>query len=93
VQTASNARAYILRDPGRNLSAIVFDIPAAELAGATGWRITADCNEFFDPLQSGGDVPGADPTGGLLDLPTNPVPIFEDGFESGDTSAWSRTVP
>ncbi|MDH3525763.1 MAG: hypothetical protein OES32_19505 [Acidobacteriota bacterium] len=22
-----------------------------------------------------------------------PVPIFADGFESGDTSAWSSTVP
>ena len=21
------------------------------------------------------------------------VPLFEDGFESGDTSAWSATVP
>lgn len=90
---ASDARAYILRDPGSNLSAIVLDIPVNELDGATGWRITADCNEAFVPEQSGGDVPGPDPTGGLLDLPPSPVPIFPDGFESGDTSAWSSAVP
>jgi hypothetical protein len=38
----------------------------------------------------GDPVGGRDPSHyfGLL-----AVPIFEDGFESGDTSAWSRTVP
>lgn len=92
-QSTSNARAYIFRDPTVDVSAIVLDIPVIELEGATGWRITADCNEAFDPAQSGGDVPGPDPTGGLLDLPTAAIPIFADGFESGDTSAWSTTVP
>ena len=89
-EIASNARAYLLRDSTANLSAIVMDIPMNELAGASGWRISADCNDAFVPAESGGDVPGADPTGGLLDLPSAAQEIFADGFESGDTSAWSE---
>jgi len=30
---------------------------------------------------------------GLLVLEACELPVFSDGFESGDTSAWSATVP
>ena len=83
VEADSSAHALILRDT----SVILFVFPADELSGAAGWRITADChNDTFEASQSGGDVPGPNPTGDFL-----PLPI--DGFEPAppicDTSAFA----
>ena len=74
VEADSSGRALILRD----VNIIMFVFSADELSGASGWRITADChNASFDFAQSGGDVPGPDPTAGFLPLPS-------DGFEPAD---------
>ena len=83
VEADSSARALILRD----VNAIVFVFPGDELSGADGWRITADCHdETFDAAQSGGDVPGPDPTGGFLPLPGD---SFEPADPICDTSAFA----
>ncbi len=46
------------------------------------------------PFFESGIVLVSDISRGLFILqPSLPGPIFEDGFESGDTSAWSSTIP
>ncbi len=39
------------------------------------------------------EVWGTPPTDGRLKIALEPISIFLDGFESGDTSRWSATVP
>ncbi len=53
------------------------------------------CNTGTDPKNPDTDGDGVD-DGDELDNGTDPCvgdPIFEDGFESGDTTMWSLTVP
>jgi hypothetical protein len=63
---SSAARFFIVPD----LKIFGALIPASEIPGATGYRTTVDCHDAqFSPEGSGGDVPGANPTEGLLGLP------------------------
>jgi len=48
-----------------------------------------DLRSWTSPSSLTCDVSGAR----LYCLSDSPLPIFSDGFESGDTSAWSSTVP
>ena len=53
-------------------------IPRSDISAATAYRGTADChNATFDPAESGGDVPGANPTERLLDLPTTWIDVSD----------------
>lgn len=70
--TPSDMRVFFLRD----VDVVAFALPGTEISGAMGWRVTADCNLNFDPPQSGGDVPGPDPTHGLIPLPE---PLLQPG--------------
>jgi hypothetical protein len=61
--------------------------PIAVPAGA----LSALCDFTLEPA-------GSDPSfdaflDGLRLVGPEPLPIFADGFESGDTTAWSSTVP
>jgi len=53
--------------------------------------------QIYDFALSDGEVAVGQAAGGQIGFvyanPGVPVTIFTDGFESGDTSAWSRTVP
>ena len=67
----------------------------------TQWVMDPDGTllSVFDPIA--GTLTGLDPPGPLLystfslafSAPSDAHAVFSDGFESGDTSAWSATVP
>lgn len=64
-------------------------------AGGEVFRITYDSNaDFLSDTQaaSGFSDLDVDPAQGVAGF-SGQVPIFEDGFESGDFSAWSATTP
>ena len=68
----SNARFFVDLELGI-FGAI---IPRTEIPNATGYRAAVDChNQTFEPAQSGGDVPGANPTEDLTPLPSTWVNI------------------
>ncbi len=52
-------------------------------------------SELFIPLaaRSADGWRGSDGSGSSIQGQRFSVPLFADGFESGDTSAWSTTVP
>lgn len=81
-QIGTFARVFIVPE----LRTVGTIIPVHEIPGATGYRGTADChNEMFDPAQSGGDVPGANPT-----EPFTPLP---DTFVALDALCGGRCLP
>jgi len=68
----SAARFFIVPD----LKVFGAIVPSSEITGATAYRATVDCHDAeFSPEGSGGDVPGANPTDGLLDLPTTWIDV------------------
>jgi hypothetical protein len=68
----SSARFFI----DQKLGVVGGIISRAEIPNATGYRAAVDChNQAFEAAQSGGDVPGANPTEALTPLPTRWVNI------------------
>ncbi len=81
-----NARSILFFDEPYTGLLIPFDDELWD-PGTMTFRTASDSHDgLFTPDTYSGDVMGANPT-------EIPEPIFEDGFESGDTSAWSNTVP
>ena len=83
----STATATLLEDEGG-----VWRMIAGEVVAAAG-AVSALCDFAVDPI---GDDPNFDLylDGLSLHSPAPAIQIFGDGFESGDTSAWSSaTVP
>jgi len=69
---ASAARLFIVPD----LKIFGALVSLDEIPGATGYRATVDCHDTqFSPEGSGGDVPGANPTEGLLPVPTTWIDV------------------
>ncbi len=64
---------------------LIFKLRTRREGPVTGWIDFAD-----DPAASFGNAQGGSVDGRTLVFGTD---IFADGFESGDTSAWSRTRP
>ena len=67
--------------------------PGGDRSNAIGWRVVK-VNELiaFGLARSSDDVGALNYFGLGVDLGEVETLIFADGFESGDTSAWSATV-
>ena len=95
--------------PGEGWISYSFDVPSQETALPAGWATIAfgassppepDSNQLITDVAEVRFFYG-DPTMFFiyqvwnlgLDNPTISYGLFDDGFESGDTSAWSATVP
>ncbi|MDH3403852.1 MAG: PQQ-binding-like beta-propeller repeat protein [Acidobacteriota bacterium] len=71
--------------------------PGFRVLGTDHPRITPDgATAYVSTFTVADGSPPADPRSYLFAIELDPTPpdsIFSDGFESGDTSAWSATVP
>lgn len=73
--------ACVLASPPGDLRYLYIDIPY----GGYGYGISV--TSF-----GSGETEGSLPINGYLQLPDGPALIFEDGFETGDTSRWSKEL-